>query len=298
MKKILPTDDLCFKKAFASPQYPEIPAGLITDLLGLSVEGLDIENPYDIHDFAGRQGDDAQALTVVDVRARLSNQKLVTIEIQCQPQTYFLERALYLACDGFTSNYGRKEHMRQKVSIHGAKFSSLYPTFGINILDFVLFRSDDDPLRSFVLYDIDHKETLGKDPLLTVSFFELMKDVSEVADNIAHWKRFFKEGTAASDAPSYIKQAVKLVDYRNLSSEERTMINRRELAEEDRKAQLEWAHLDGIEKGIEKGVERGIEKGLVETAATALKEGLPPDLIQRITGLDLDTINKLVASQQ
>ena len=51
---------------------------------------------------------------------------------------------------------------------------------------------------------------------------------------------------------------------------------------------------EGIEKGIEKGIEEGIEKGRVneklEIARNALAEGATFSFIQKITGLDLETI--------
>jgi predicted transposase/invertase (TIGR01784 family) len=191
------------------------------------------------------------------------------------------ERALYLACSAFASNYGRKGHMRQEMGVHGAKFSSLVPVYGINVLDFALFRQDGDPLRSYVLYDRDHARTLGDGPLLTVSFFELSKKVPKDAGNIAHWKRFFKEGRAEGDAPAYIRKALEVVEFRNLSSEERTMISARELAEEDRKGQIAYAYKEGR------------EQGLVATATAALEKGLRPELVHEITGLDLDIIKRL-----
>ena len=49
----------------------------------------------------------------------------------------------------------------------------------------------------------------------------------------------------------------------------------------------------GREEGIEQGMERGIEQGLEQTARNALAEGVPVELVQKITGLDLETIKAL-----
>jgi hypothetical protein len=43
----------------------------------------------------------------------------------------------------------------------------------------------------------------------------------------------------------------------------------------------------------EEGLEKGLEEGAKKTARNALNEGLPMEIIQKITGLDLDTINSL-----
>jgi hypothetical protein len=47
------------------------------------------------------------------------------------------------------------------------------------------------------------------------------------------------------------------------------------------------------EEGLEKGLEKGLEEGAKKTALNALNEGLPVEMIQKITGLDPDTINSL-----
>jgi len=63
--------------------------------------------------------------------------------------------------------------------------------------------------------------------------------------------------------------------------------------------------LDGLEKGKEEGREEGLvegrEEGLVEgreeIARNALAEGLSVEFVQKITGLDMDTIKNLQASK-
>ena len=52
---------------------------------------------------------------------------------------------------------------------------------------------------------------------------------------------------------------------------------------------------EGVEDGIEKGLERGQEKGREAVAKNALANGLSIEMIQKITGLDIKTIEKLGA---
>ena len=49
----------------------------------------------------------------------------------------------------------------------------------------------------------------------------------------------------------------------------------------------------GMKRGIGQGIEQGIEQGLEQTARNALAEGVPVELVQKITGLDLETIKAL-----
>jgi len=48
-----------------------------------------------------------------------------------------------------------------------------------------------------------------------------------------------------------------------------------------------------FEEGLEEGMEKGLEKGREEIARNALAEGIPIELVQRITGLDVETIHNL-----
>ena len=50
----------------------------------------------------------------------------------------------------------------------------------------------------------------------------------------------------------------------------------------------------GREQGIGIGVERGAMQKQIEMAKNSLKKGLSIDLIQEITGLDIETIQSLV----
>jgi predicted transposase/invertase (TIGR01784 family) len=55
----------------------------------------------------------------------------------------------------------------------------------------------------------------------------------------------------------------------------------------------EEGHEDGIEEGIEKGREEGLIEGKLIIARNLLSEGSTPEFVQKITGLDLETIQTL-----
>ena len=56
---------------------------------------------------------------------------------------------------------------------------------------------------------------------------------------------------------------------------------------------LEVEREEGYEKGLEEGLEKGLEKGLETAARNALAEGFSIESVQKITGLDLETLNRL-----
>ena len=56
---------------------------------------------------------------------------------------------------------------------------------------------------------------------------------------------------------------------------------------------LEDAKAVWFEEGMEMGMEKGMERGTKDVARNALAEGLPLDVVQKITGLDAQAIEKL-----
>jgi hypothetical protein len=55
----------------------------------------------------------------------------------------------------------------------------------------------------------------------------------------------------------------------------------------------EWKLEDALEVQYREGREEGLERGLEKVARNALAEGMSPDLVSRITGLDTTTIKRL-----
>src|SRR5215469_13884943 len=103
-----------------------------------------------------------------------------------------------------------------------------------------------------------------------------------------------KKGTALKNAIVIaIRKAIQdcitkgmLVDFwNNLTQEEINMV----VSEWDMTTALEVER----EEGFEKGMEKGMEKGVITTARNALEEGISLETVQKITGLDIDTLNKL-----
>ncbi|MDR2096802.1 MAG: hypothetical protein LBP76_14965, partial [Treponema sp.] len=106
-----------------------------------------------------------------------------------------------------------------------------------------------------------------------------------------------------------IRQAVDTLYELSANEEVRAQYEQRQKAWRDRISMLEGSYLDGERKGriegklegrIEGKLEGKIEgrlegkiEGKLDAAKKALQEGLPIDLIGRITGLDEQTIRRL-----
>jgi predicted transposase/invertase (TIGR01784 family) len=113
----------------------------------ISVKEATVENPYDI-----RHVQERLSHTTVDVLARLGDRSLVSIEMQVMSQRYFAKRVMYYATSRYLSGYGDTRFIPAG-SASDALYASLRPIFGINVCDFDLFDDNDDPLRTFGLFD-------------------------------------------------------------------------------------------------------------------------------------------------
>ena len=294
MKRIPATGDLAFKKVFASEENKDCLGGLINDFFGVEVstEAITIETPYSIEAYREViQGEEFSVLrhTLKDVAASLQFAGFVS-EIQVKSTRFFWERALYYPFNRFCKNYNKQGYMEIGSDGKPNRYSSLIPIYSLNILCQPHFH-DDDALRIFELYDPVRNKKYKKD-LVKIGFFELSK--SNVETTIQqYWRDYFLAGEAHPDAPDYIKKASYIIEYVNLSKEERDMSDVLEKARADYDAGFSSAYHDGIELGEKRGEKRGMKKRDVQIAKDMLKDNEPIEKITRYLRLDESTIIQL-----
>ncbi|MCL2382440.1 MAG: hypothetical protein FWC64_12785 [Treponema sp.] len=94
-----------------------------------------------------------------------------------------------------------------------------------------------------------------------------------------------------------MEQAINAYQKITATPEFREMERMRSYARHNEAAALRHARDEGREEGMEKGIGLGMEKGRnegrEETARNALAQGLAPELVHSITGLDMETIQRL-----
>ena len=174
-------------------------------------------------------------------------------ELQVRNVRFFDERALYYPFERFCKNYNKQGFMEFGTDGKPNRYSSLIPVYALNILGGSHFQ-DDDALR----------------------IFELSKNNIETT-NQRYWRDYFLTGEAHPDAPEYIKKASHIIEYENLSEEEKNMSAILEKARADHDAWISSAYNDGIEK----------------VAINMLKDGDNIEKVARCTGLSLDAVKKL-----
>jgi predicted transposase/invertase (TIGR01784 family) len=303
--------DLLFKRAFANAAYPEVPKHFIEDVLGLSVQDITIENPYSIDEFTNKDGESDMRHTEVDVLLRLTDQRLIVVELQRASQTFFIERSIFYATSRYDADYGRGDLQRTLSDKGAEKYSSLYPVYGINIVDFTLFNQDRRALRHFTFTDTETKELLNAEGMIHICYIELRKKAPR---HLRHWMDFLNDKPMHTDAPDYIRQAYELVSHANLDDKERKMISAKERYEQDLLGQMNYVRNEGrnegialgerrgeqrgIAKGRNEGIalgeQRGIAKGEAKLIGTMLANGTSITEASRLTGLSVEEINRLL----
>ena len=53
---------------------------------------------------------------------------------------------------------------------------------------------------------------------------------------------------------------------------------------------------EGIKEGRKEGIKEGLDKGILQTAAAALKQGVPPETVAAFTGLPRTRLEELQRS--
>jgi hypothetical protein len=261
--RILPTNDLAFKKILASESAKDISCGFIRDFWGFEAleEDLSITNPYNIQAYTEiikETGLDIIKLrqTILDVSFSVRMRDM-QVELQVEKETYFTERSVYYAFSKYCTNYNKEGFME----VAGAdaegkggkpdRYSSLRPVYSLNVLNYTHFNEDKDALHIFTLYDEKHKRALEKE-LISIGYFELTKEKFD-NENQAYWREFIISGKAGAGAPGYIKKAEGLIEYINMGDKEKAMFNALEKAQADFDAYYVTAWNTGKKEGWEGG---------------------------------------------
>ena len=290
-ERVLATNDLVFKKVFASPQNSHILTGFINDVLGLEATDVSIENTYQPEIFREENKDPEIRYTQVDVLARLGDGRQVTIEMQVVPQRLFRERAFCYAADAYKSNYGKHAQLdkRNRYSNGENKYSALRPVYSICVMAENEFLEDDNPIHEFNMYDVKNKifyRRNEKQDVVTMTFLEIKKTSEEMKENIKTWFDFFNKGDVAEDAPNYIKEACAIASYKNLSKEEADMISQRQKSIDLTQAREDYVWYEGFDEGE--------EKGKAEIVKALFSNGMTVKEVATMTNMSEEVIKSII----
>jgi len=285
MRFINPKTDFAFKKIFGSDQSKDILISFLNSILyegNNIIEDLTILNPYQAPAIRGIKD------TYLDVRAKITGNKTVIIEMQVLNVEGFEKRILYNAAKAYSIQLET-----------GEDYTLLNPVIALTITDFNMFEME-KVISKFILKEKDYLVDYSIDDLELV-FVELpkfKKELTELETVTDKWIYFLKMARELEEIPANmeeikpIKKAFQIANESGLTRDELEDLQKREIYIHDQKNAILKAKNQGIEEGIKQGIKQG-EKQKALDIAQKLINVLDDETISQTTGLTLAEIQQL-----
>ncbi|MEL7334555.1 MAG: Rpn family recombination-promoting nuclease/putative transposase [Cyanobacteria bacterium J06560_2] len=247
-----------------------------------TIKDLEIIDPYQAPQLKGMKD------TYLDVKATISGDKTVIIEMQVLNILGFEKRVLYNAAKAFSIQLDS-----------GEAYARLSPVIALTITDFEMFPDSSQVISRYGLREQNSLTTYSDDiELVFVELPKFSKSLSELKTITDRWIYFLQQADTLEMMPadwegiSPLEKAFEIAELSNLSREELDIFQRKQIFLQD----SQNAVLKGIEQGIEQGIERGVEQGerrKAEEIARALLDVLDLETISQKTGLSVEVIAAL-----
>jgi predicted transposase/invertase (TIGR01784 family) len=294
-----PKVDVVFKWIFGAEENQPLLISLLNAVLGWTGErqiaAVQILNPYLEQEYI----DDSYG--ILDIKVQLGSGELVDVEMQIGDRANMERRSTFYICRLFGD---------QKIT--RGRYQDLNRAIGINILDFVRIQDSPNYHTRFRLRECD--ENFDLTDAIEIHFIELPKlDVELVnyENPLDRWAMFLKGWDnmelleRLTEEDPAIAQARKALEKMASDPRAKEIYEQRLKAIMDRNSDLYEAELKGKREGIREGKREGKREGIregkregetekaYEVARAALREGADVDFVAKITGLSLETIQKL-----
>ena len=297
--KIKPTNDLLFKKMMTTTGKEYILEDFIEAVTGMKLTNVRPTNPYQIESYQKEieNLNPVMYSTIVDVAATTEDGMEIMIEMQLYQHKDFFERIFNYMATTYTQNY---------------KAESAKSIISIVVTNFTVFQEFQNALVEIGLTNLAcHQEIKNKkhQPYWRIYLVNLTDKaiLEEKNTDLSEWRDFLKNGTIKPESSRGLKEAQKIVNFSNLSGEERRLAELMEKYEDVYYQVMKHQLEEGIEQGIEQGIEigrqqgvalgekRGIEKGVAlgerkGQVMICFKMNLPIAEIQKLTGLSVEEI--------
>ena len=282
-----PLTDFGFALVFAQEKNKDLLIHFLNAIIGKKEPSINIEY-LPVNQF-GHLEKDRKA--VFDIFCKNEKEERFIIEMQRAEQKHFSDRSLF---------YAAFPILRQAPK--GKWDFNLKTVYMIAILDFVLFDEDKDDknyYREQIYLTRDRTKTRFSNKLNLI-FFELPKFRKEEKDletDADYWLYSLKHAKELTCQPAEIRGEIfdklfETLEINQLTREQMETYDKSILQYRDVRSAVELAQERYYEKGRVIGIEEGIKKGVEITAIKFLQEGMPLDLVSRVTGLTPDQIMK------
>ena len=298
--------DFAFKKVFGSEGSKDLLISFLNSVIEFdqqqTITDLTIVDPYSIPLLKGMKD------TFVDVKAELSDNTKVIIEMQVLNHEGFEKRVLYNAAKNYSLQLKK-----------GDPYHLLNPVIALTITDFILFKNTDELINNFKLLEKNHFIQYSDDiELIFIELPKFHKTEAELSSIQDKWLYFIKNAGNLDYIPKNLDQelekAFNIANEANLSEEELELQHKKKDFIYIQKSSIEFATKTGMEQGLEKGLQQGLEQGLQQGLEQGLQQGLeqgewnntlkiienahrmglPMQAIIELTGLDEEKISALL----
>lgn len=267
---INPKTDFAFKKIFGSEQSKDILISFLNALLYDAqpiIEDLEILNPYLAPRIRGVKD------TYLDVKARITGDKTVIIEMQVLNVEGFEKRILYNAAKAYSIQLDS-----------GEDYTLLNPVIALTITDFEMFPHLDKVISRFALKEKDYLvDYLIYDiELVFVELTKFRKELEELETLTDKWIYFLKSARSLDGVPETmgvvpeIRKAFEVANQANLNREELEDLEKREI----------WIH------DQRNAIKKAVKQNKLEIAKRLL-DVLDEETISQTTGLSLEEVQEL-----
>jgi predicted transposase/invertase (TIGR01784 family) len=256
---INPKIDFAFKKIFGSEESKAILISFLNAILYQEnpvIQDLEILNPYQAPKIAGIKD------SYLDVKAKITEDKTVIIEMQVLNVESFEKRILYNAAKAYSI----------QLSV-GEDYHLLNPVIALTITDFEMFPQGNgaQPDKVISCYRLKEKETLtdysDDIELFFVELPKFRKTLEQLQTLTDKWLYFLKSAKilksvpACMEAVAELKQAFEIARVSSLDVAELDNLEKREQVIHDSRNAVVKATKVGEEIGLKKGEEIGLKKG-------------------------------------
>lgn len=303
MKYLDPKADLTFKKVFG--EHKDLVISFLNAMLPFESADEEIKNV----EYLSPEMVPVNPLrkdSVVDVRCRDGRGRQFLVEMQMMWTSEYKQRVLFNASKAYVSQLGRSEN-----------FELLQPVFSLNLVNDT-FSESKDYYHDYRIVAVAETDEVIEG--LRFIFVELPKftpkNYSDKKMQVL-WLRYLTEiDEKTRKVPEELLETPEI--NKALCELEESAFSENELlvydrfwdivrtsrmfidgaAKEGERRGFEKGMKEGMKEGMEKGMEEGIREGCLRTALRMKSECFPPDVIAKVTGLAVDEIKSLEATDE
>ena len=273
-----PTSDFGFKKLFVDPKNKSLLISFLNSIL--ERKGQDriadaiITDPNNFPVVSGDRH------SIVDVRCKDERGKNYIIEIQVEDERNFPQRCVYYAARALTLQLDVKQDYKE-----------IMPVIFLGILGFKLFPWKHYLSHLLITDQITKEQAFDVCEWHIVELPKFKKTETEVVTDADRWLYLFKNAADLSSVPTCLEKAKETEHAMEIL--DRHLWSKEDVERFERALHAERVQRSVMETAGQIGEERGEQKKTIAVAKQMLVEGLPVNLISKVTGMSEEEIKKI-----